>query len=434
MARRGASARRAARPVGVRVVVDARPLQEPQRGPITAYYLERLLEAFATHPLAGESFVLLLRALSHDPTRSMEEAGLAVSGRRLLPPTSRVFRSAGLTLDSFLLRGAGLGAGSGALASGAAGTVYHSAGGGMPLASVLPMVASVLDLAPWELPERYAATGAARLGHRLRARALRKSATVIVASDATARTVRRLLHVPEERISVVPLAADPLFRHATEDGSATTRMAALGSRFDLPSRYLVFVGRYDARKDFATLFEALAALREQAPKSAEEGVAWPPVVVLAGASGDDNADSPAVARAARRFGVEDVVRLTPRLDSADLAALQSGAVAHVQPALSDGTGIAAIDALAAGIPVICTRVGALPEVVGAAGIIVEPREPGRLASAIRAMWEAGAVARQISRRARLRAEGAQRTWDDVAHETRLAYVSALEPHAQELER
>jgi len=50
------------------------------------------------------------------------------------------------------------------------------------------------------------------------------------------------------------------------------------------------------------------------------------------------------------------------------------------------------------------------------------------------MWEAGAVARQISRRARLRAEGAQRTWDDVAHETRLAYVSALEPHAQELER
>jgi hypothetical protein len=52
---------------GTRVVIDLRPLQEPERTPITAAYLERLLTAFAADPLPGESFVALLRTLRDDP-------------------------------------------------------------------------------------------------------------------------------------------------------------------------------------------------------------------------------------------------------------------------------------------------------------------------------------------------------------------------------
>ncbi len=130
-----------------------------------------------------------------------------------------------------------------------------------------------------------------------------------------------------------------------------------------------------------------------------------------------------VARAARKAGVADLIRLTPRLDPTELAVLQHGAVANVQPALSDGTGLAAIEALAVGIPVVCTRVGALAEVVGAAGIIVEPHDAAHLATALRAIWEGGAVARQVTKRARDRANGPRRTWDDVAHETRDVYAS-----------
>jgi alpha-1,3-rhamnosyl/mannosyltransferase len=347
-----------------------------------------------------------------------------------LPPTSRLFRSAGLTLDSFLLRGAEVRIAAGAEDAGAAGTLYHSAGGAVPIASGLPVVATLLDLAPWELPERYAATSAARLGHRLRARNLRDAARVIVSSRATADTARRLLHLPEDRLAIVPLAADPAFSPEAADPA---RFASLRARFDLPPRYLVFAGRYDARKDFASLFAALAALREQAPsvptartRPASAGEPdWPPVVVLAGAAGDGNEDSPAVARNARRMGVADLIRLTPQLEAHDLAALQAGALAHVQPALSDGTGLAVSEALAVGIPVICSRVGALPEAVGSAGIIVEPTDPARLAVAIRAIWEGGAVARQVTRRARQRALGPRRTWADVARETREVYAAAL---------
>ena len=57
---------------GVRVVLDARPLQEPDRAPLTAAYLDALLGAYDADPLAGESFALLLRSDLDDPTARFE--------------------------------------------------------------------------------------------------------------------------------------------------------------------------------------------------------------------------------------------------------------------------------------------------------------------------------------------------------------------------
>ena len=95
---------------GVRVVIDARPMQEPERSPLTAEYLDHCCAPSPREPLAGESFVVVSRTLRDDPADELEEAGLPVAGARRIPPTTRVFRSAGLTLDSFLLRGAEIGA------------------------------------------------------------------------------------------------------------------------------------------------------------------------------------------------------------------------------------------------------------------------------------------------------------------------------------
>ena len=71
------------------VVLDARPLQEPDRAPLTAQYLDALLRAFDADPLEGESFALLASD-ADDLTDRL--SGLDVVGRRLLPPT-RLLRS-----------------------------------------------------------------------------------------------------------------------------------------------------------------------------------------------------------------------------------------------------------------------------------------------------------------------------------------------------
>lgn len=404
---------------GTRVVIDLRPLQEPERTPITAAYLERLLAAYAARPVAGESFVVLLRTMRDDPADRFEPLGLVVAGRRRLPPTARLLRSGGLTIDSFLLRGAEIGTGWGAAEDGAAGAVYHTAGGAVPLASRLPVVATLLDLAPWELPETYAHSAAARFGHRLRARVLRDAARLIVGSSAVGESARRTIHIRPERIAVVPLAADDAFAPAAAEAD---RVDALRARLALPERYLVFSGRYDARKDLGTLFSALSGLRAESPPRG--GGAWPPIVVLAGAAASTASDVAAMGRAAERFGVPDLVRLTPRLTPDELATLEAGALGFVFPCLSEGTGLPVIEALAMGIPVVASRAGPLPEMVAKAGIIVEPRDAARLAAALRAIWVEGAVRSQLVRQAGQRATGPRRTWHDVARETRAVYAEA----------
>jgi glycosyltransferase involved in cell wall biosynthesis len=397
-------------PEPTQVLIDLRPLQEPERMPITAEYLGRLTEAFADEPLAGESFVTIARAMRADPAVELERRGLPIKGRRVLPPTGKVLRSAGLTIDSFLLRGAEVGT---------LGSIYHSAGGAAPLASRLPLVATVLDLAPWELPSVYAATPAARFGHRLRARVLQDAARIIVCSRATADAARRLLGLSQERVAVVPLAVDEGFRAAGRDKRTRDEVRR---RFDLPQRYLAFTGRYDARKDMATLLAALTSL------TSTEGGA--PMLVLAGRY-DATSDQAALERAVERGGARAVTRVLPELSRPDQAALVAGAQGFVYPALSESTGLPVLEALALGVPVISSRAGVLPEQVGGAGIIVEPRDPRRMASAIEALWAGGPLASQIRGAAERRARMDERSWRDVARETRTVYAAAARARADQ---
>jgi glycosyltransferase involved in cell wall biosynthesis len=397
---------------GVRVVLDARPLQEPQRAPVTAAYLDGLLTGFDADPLPGESFVLLLRSDVDDPTTRFGR--LSVVGRRLLPPT-HLLRSAAMTVDPFLLRGASLGAAWRADRSGASGAVYHAAGGSLPLIPGIPTVVTLLDLAPWELPKAWQGSAARRFGQRLRAQLVRDAAAVIVTSPAVATSARRLLRIGRDRLHVVPLAPRPAFRLDIDKAAITQERERLG----IGERYLVYAGRFDARHDLATLFKALAALMPRARPSDSGDANGVPRLLLVGASPDDRA---AVARAAARENVGDLLSYAPALGPDRLAPLVAGARAAILPVISDATGLAALEAIATGTPVIASAAGALPDVVGGAGILVEPRDATRLATALATAWRDDAVHARLAAAARDRASHVRRTWTDVARDTRLVYA------------
>ena len=430
-------------PPGVRVVLDARPLQEPSRAPLTATYLDGLLDAFDDRPVAGESFALLLRSDLEDPT--VRFGRLEVIGRRMLPPT-HLLRSGALTVDPFVLSGASVGAAWRAEQGGAAGAIYHAAGGAIPLATGLPLIVTLLDLAPWELPAAYQRGPAARFGQRLRARLLRDAAAVIVGTEAVADTARRLLRLRRDRLRIVPLAPRPAFRfwpagvagrtdagRPGNGGSAdpSPRAAAWETarrgdhraereRLGLPERYLVYAGRFDARQDLATLLRALARLAAAGrPDSLSVETAWPPRVLLVGASPEDRAS---LARSAAREGVGDTLAYAPRLSDDRVAALVRGARAAILPAISDSAGLPALEAIACGTPVVASAVGALPEIVGSAGIVVAPRDPRRLASALATTWSDDSLYGALAAAARERAETDRRTWADVADDTRRIYA------------
>lgn len=410
------------RPPGIRVVLDARPLQDPARAPATARYLDGLLGAFDADPLAGESFAFLLQSDLDDPTESFSQ--LDVVGRRLLPPT-RFLRSGALTVDPFLLRGASLGAAWRAAKRGAAGAVYHAVAGSPPMFSRIPIVVTLLDLAPWELPQAFQRSPVSRFGQRLRGRLVRDAAAVIVGSDAVAKAARRLLRLRPGRVRIVPLAPHPAFQAAgaTTWGelprtSGPSDPLDETTRLGLPERYLVYFGRFDARHDVGTFLRALANVAARPRPRGLPAAAWPPRVLIVGASPDDRA---ALARAAARLGAGDALVYAPAMAQERLASLVRGARAVVMPARTDAAGLPALDAIAAGVPVVAGSVGALPEAVGRAGILVEPGDPERLAEAIRTAWVDDRVRGQLVEAA-LEHPNARRTWADVARETRQVYA------------
>ena len=264
---------------------------------------------------------------------------------------------------------------------GAGGAVYHAAGGGRCRSRRgLPVVVTLLDLAPWELPAPSSATPRARFGQRLRGRLLRDAAAVIVGTEAVGAGGPPAAARPARADPRRPARPAPAARARDAGRDAADAAAAERERLGLRRALPRLPGRYDARQD-SPRSAALAALAAAGrPPALPEDDPWPPRILLVGATPDDRA---ALARAAAREGVGERSPTRRSLPDDRLAALVRGARAAILPVLSEAAGLAAIDALAGGTPVVASAVGALPELVGAAGILVEPREPGRLAAALR---------------------------------------------------
>jgi glycosyltransferase involved in cell wall biosynthesis len=152
-----------------------------------------------------------------------------------------------------------------------------------------------------------------------------------------------------------------------------------------------------------------------------------PTLVILVSGGPDEVDI--VTRAVKRSGVADMIRIISPADAAERAQVIAAAEVFVYPALSEATALPVLEALSLGVPVICSRAGALPEVVASAGIVVAPRDASRLAAALEAIWNTGTLADQLRQQAQRRAAANNRTWSDVARETRVVYAAAAEEAA-----
>jgi len=251
---------------------------------------------------------------------------------------------------------------------------------------------------------------------------LRDAANVIVGTRAVARTAVRSLHLRPDRIRVVPLAADPALAAICEDPDVlAASLSREIQRLDLPDRYFVTLGRYDARADIPTLLDALALLSRKArPETVPAECLWPPAVAIAGASAEDRA---ALARAAARRGLEGRLVYLPPLPQDRLASVVAGARGALRPSVSDAAGWSVLEAIACGTPVIASSVGALPEIVGAAGVLVEPRDSSRLARALEAVWCDDSLNSQL-RGAASAAQARRPAWAEVAAQTRAVYAEA----------
>jgi alpha-1,3-rhamnosyl/mannosyltransferase len=215
---------------------------------------------------------------------------------------------------------------------------------------------------------------------------LGRARRVVVISQATAEAVQRYYGLAAERLAVIYPAHDRYFwpRPAAE-------VAVVRARYGLPADYLLYVGALWEKKNTGVLLQAVERLHRQ-------GVVRAPLVLVGGfyRKGRTAPLRAAVARLERA----GVVRWLGAVPDADLPALYSGARLFVFPSVIEGFGIAPLEALACGTPVVAAPVGALAECLGeACWPVTEPHDPAALSEAIAHVYHAAEV------RARLRAAG-----------------------------
>ncbi len=233
--------------------------------------------------------------------------------------------------------------------------------------------------------------------------AIERTDHILADSHATKSDLTSLLAVPAEKITVVHLAADAAFRPLSEE---ETRQVA--ARYNLDTGFLLFVGTLEPRKNVPGLLQAYRLLLD-------EKVTTAPLVVVGGKGWlyDE------IFEHLEALHLTEQVRFLHEVPDADLPGLYNAAAVLTTPSFYEGFGLPALEAMSCGTPVVVSDRASLPEVVGDAGLLVNPDAPEDIARALKR------VLTKETLRAKMCEHGLEQadrfSWDKMAQETLAVY-------------
>ncbi len=272
--------------------------------------------------------------------------------------------------------------------------LYFGPAGVMPLGDVgMPAVLTAHDMAIYRHPEWFP-SGQALALRMIVPRSMRRAEAVVAVSASTARDVSELFGVGPARLEVVHEGVAAWFRPLPLDVLEARR-----AELRLPQRFVLFVGTIEPRKNLVTLVEAWSRMRDRLP------------LVVAGAWGWNYEG---VRERLARLG-SDLVLLGP-VSPVHLLALYNLATCLAHPAWYEGFGLTPLEAMASGTPVVVSDASSLPEVVGDAGLLVDPADVEGWTHALERVCGDTELHATLRRRGILRAaefswsRSAQRTW------------------------
>ncbi|MDO4707060.1 MAG: glycosyltransferase family 1 protein [Porphyromonadaceae bacterium] len=288
--------------------------------------------------------------------------------------------------------------------------IYHGLSNELPYGLFrekrIGTVVTIHDLAFVHHPEFYSSID--RVLYRQKYRASARAADhVIAVSEFTRRDLIEMWGVEEDRVSVVYQGCSPRFAQMRPEEIAFAR-----GHYQLPERYILFVGSIEERKNLRLVVRALAALRDKGLHLLAIGRRTP--------------YCDAVMSEARRLGVMGQVRLMHQVPTVHLPGIYGGAEVFVYPSRFEGFGIPLIEALNAGVPVIGATGSCLEEAGGPYSLYTDPDDADMLSDLIFSVIDSP------SQRAKMVREGrsyAQRfNPKQIVRELRSVYENVLLTH------
>lgn len=276
----------------------------------------------------------------------------------------------------------------------------------VPLSYDVPVVVTVHDLSWIHYPDAHPSDRVQWLERGV-PRAMERAAAVLVDSEFVRREVLATFGLDAERVHTALLGASGDF--APRSAGETAR--SLGPLGLVHGSYLLTVGTIEPRKNLRRMLEAYdllpSALRERFP------------LAIAGERGWHSRDM--VARLRRATGNQ--VRFLGHVESEVLRDLYAGAALFTYPSLYEGFGLPPLEAMASGVPVVVSDRASLPEVVGDAGVKVDPEDVEVIAAEVRALLEDEPRRRELASSSLARAR--QFSWKSCAEATLRVYRGVL---------
>lgn len=237
-------------------------------------------------------------------------------------------------------------------------------------------------------------------------RAVQSADAIIAVSRQTARDLVELAGAPEDKISVVYEAASPSLRPQPPHEAR----AQVTARWGITRPYFLFVSTIEPRKNLATLLRALVHVRQvhdvELAVVGSYGWLYEPTLALL-----------------HDLDLGASVRLLGTVPNEELPVLYSGSIALVYPSLYEGFGLPPLEAMACGAPVVASNAPCLPEIIGDAGLLVDPRDDRALADAMLRVMEDPALRESLIAAGHIRA--ARFSWRQTALETLNVYRKAV---------
>ncbi len=297
----------------------------------------------------------------------------------------------------------------------AAADVFHTTHNAVPAAARavpgLAVVQTVYDMIPFVMPELFTPADLAFYADVL---ARRRPGDRVITISESARTdfCARTGHDPG-RVHVVPLAAD---RAQFQPCGDAETLRGVRERYGIPDGpYFLSLCTFEPRKNLRHVIRAFGDLIRAQPGVADLRL------VLAGGTGwkfdaifDELNDADAGARAR--------IVVTGYVAEGDLAPLLSGALAFLYLSLYEGFGLPPLEAMQCGTPVVAANTSSLPEVVGDAGLLLDPHDRDALCQAMLDLLHRPVLRRHLAGLARRRAE--RFSWERCARETVAVYRAA----------
>jgi len=233
-------------------------------------------------------------------------------------------------------------------------------------------------------------------------RSVARADRVLADSEATRADLITHLGTPPEKVDVLYSGVAPRFRPEVEPGERERLRARYGLG-DVP--YILSVGTLQPRKNYTRLIQAFARLRGDVQLAIAGGRGWLCQDILAEAA---------------RLGGR--VRILGFVEEVDLPVLYRNAALFAFPSLYEGFGLPVLEAMACGVPVVCSNASSLPEVAGDAALLIDPLDTEELTQALnRGLEDAGLRQAMVDRGF---VQAARFTWERAARQL-LAVFDAL---------